>query len=460
MKRSISSCWLFVPVFCLLVSVQAAVAQPATLHPDPGIERLVATISADTIEADIRTLAGFGTRHTLSETESDTRGIGADRRWIKRTLERYARAGGGHMEVFFDTFLYPADGRRVDRDVVIKNVVARLPGTDPSDDRVFIVTGHYDSRVTDIMDSTSYAPGANDDASGTAAVMEMARVLAAERFPATIVLAAVAGEEQGLLGSSHLALLADSLNWNVAGMISLDIVGNTFGDNGVRDNRTVRLFSEGVPATETERQARLRRAVGGENDSPARQFARYLKEVGERYVPYMSVRLIYRRDRFLRGGDHIPFSERGFPAVRMTEPNEAFTRQHQDVRVENGIAYGDVPDQVDFAYTANVARIVAACFANLALAPPPPSEVHIDASGLSVDTRLFWQAPDAGRDRIAGYYILIRDTTSPVWERKRFVSDATDVTLPGVSKDDLFFGVQSVDQFEHESSIIFPTPSR
>lgn len=445
---------LLVFLAALFLAAPAA-AQPLLQRPDPYILGLVDRVSTDSIEHNIRRLAGFGTRHTMSETASETEGIGAARRWIRRTLERYA--GGGRMEVEFDAFIVPADGRRIDRDVELKNVVARLPGTDPNDDRIFLISGHYDSRASGTMDSTSYAPGASDDASGTAAVMEIARVLARESFPATLMFTAVAGEEQGLFGAEHLALLADSLGWNVAGMITLDIVGNTEGDNGVKDNRTIRLFSEGVPTVESELQARLRRSIGGENDSPSRQFARYLEEVGERYVPQMDVKLIFRRDRFLRGGDHIAFTDRGFTAVRMTEPNEAFTRQHQDVRVEDGIAYGDVPDRVDYPYVADVTRLNLAALANLALAPPAPPQAGIAVYGLSTDTRLEWTAP-AAADRVAGYYVLVRETTAPTWERKIFVGDATSFSLEGFSKDDYFFGVQSVDAEGHESTIVFPTP--
>ena len=434
-------------------------AQPVIVRQDPYITDLLERVSADSIEATIRQLAAFGTRHTLSPTHSDTFGIGAARRWIYRTLKRYAEAGGGRMEVSFDAFTYGPDRRRVNRKVVLKNVIATLPGTEPADDRIFIIGGHYDSRVSHPMDSLSYAPGASDDASGTAAVMELARVLASEKFPATLMFVAFAGEEQGLLGSRHLAAKADSLGWNVAGMITLDIVGNTTGDNGIKDNRTVRVFSEGVPSAETERQARLRRAIGGENDSPSRQWARYLKEVGERYVPHMTVKLVYRRDRYLRGGDHIPFNEHGFAAVRITEPNEAYTRQHQDVRVENGIHYGDVPDQVDFPYVADVARINLASLVNVALAPPAPAEAGLDARRLTVTTTVLWKPPVTGTDRIAGYYILIRDTASPVWERKFFVdAQTTSYTFSKFSKDDYFFGIQSVDRQGHESRILFPMP--
>lgn len=434
-------------------------AQPVSLQPDPYIQQLLARVSADSIEATVRRLAAFGTRHTLSPTDNDTFGIGAARRWIKQTLERYAAAGGGRMEVFFDSFEYGPDGRRVDRRVEIVNVIARLPGADPEDDRIFIVSGHYDSRVQDVMDALSYAPGASDDASGTAIVMEMARVLASERFPATILFVAMAAEEQGLVGAQHLAALADSLGWNVAGMFTLDIIGNTEGDNGIRDNRTVRVFSEGVPSAETPEQARLRQAIGGENDSPSRQLARYLHEVGARYVPELRVKLIFRRDRFLRGGDHIPFNERGFAAIRLTEPNEAYTRQHQDVRLENGVAYGDVPDRVDFDYVARVTRLMTAVLANLAMAPPPPAAAYMDARTLSVDTQLLWTPPRAGRSRLAGYYVLVRETTAPQWQQKWFVpATDTSYTFTGWSKDDYFFGIQSVDAQGHESHILFPIP--
>ncbi len=446
------------PVLLALFLIKPVVGQPVIVRPDPVIERLVDRVSADTLEANIRRLASFGTRHTLSSTASDTFGIGAARRWIKATMERYAAAGGGRMEVSFDAFLYEADERRIDRDVVLKNVVARLPGVDPADDRIFLVSGHYDSRATGIMDSTGYAPGASDDASGTAAAMEMARVLAGERFPATLLFVTFAGEEQGLLGSTHMAELADSLGWNLAGMITLDIVGNTLGDDGTKDNRTVRVFSEGVPVAETELEARMRRAVGGENDSPSRQLARYLKEVGERYVPNMNVKLIYRRDRFLRGGDHTPFNERGFAAVRMTEPSEAFTRQHQDVREEEGTAYGDVPDRVDYSYVADVTRLNLAALVNLASAPPAPVTAGISARELTTDTTLEWQPADAALNRNAGYYVLLRDTIAPLWERKIFVGDVTSHTLKGISKDDHFFGVQAVDAAGHESVIVFPKP--
>jgi hypothetical protein len=417
----------------------------------------VARVNADTIEANIRHLDRFGTRHTLSPADSDTFGIGAARRWILAEFQRYSREGGGRMEVFFDEFRYGPDGRRIDREVTMKNVVARLPGTDPADDRVFIVSGHYDSRVVDIMDSLSYAPGASDDASGTVATMEMARLLSGERFPATILFVATIAEEQGLIGARHLAERARDEGWNVAGMLTMDIIGNTLGDDGTRDNRSVRIFSEGVPSAETDQQANIRRSVGGENDSPSRQFARYMKEVGERYVPVMEGRLIYRRDRFLRGGDHIPFNELGYSAIRFSEPHEAYTRQHEDVRYEDGIHYGDVPDMVDFDYVAAVTRFVMAGIVNQAAAPPPPVNVGLVARGLDVHTSLVWDAPATGMERLAGYYVLVRETTSPVWERKIFV-EGTGHRLEGFSKDNFFFAVQSVDVQGRESEIVFALP--
>lgn len=450
--------FVFAALVLSVLVIRPVEGQPVIERPDSTIQRLVAAVSADTIEANVRRLVAFGTRHTLSNTRSTTQGIGAARRWIRSTLERYARAGGGRMQVSFDSYLQRKGATRIDRDVEITNVLARLPGTDPADDRIFIITGHYDTRVNDVMDSTTFQPGASDDASGTAAVMEMARVLAGEQFPATILFAAVAAEEQGLFGARHLALVADSLGWNVAGMITLDIVGNTLGDDGTRDNRTIRLFSEGFPEAEIKQPAaRLR--VGGENDSPSRQFARYLEEVGERYVPHMDVKQIFRRDRFLRGGDHIPFLERGYAGVRMTEPHEAFTRQHQVVRVANDTAYGDVPDMVDYPYTADVARVNLASLANLAMAPAAPDSTFILVAGLDVDTRLRWTASPTP-NRVAGYYVLVRETTSPVWQRKIFVGNVMEYRLKGVSKDDHYFGVQAVSPGGHESLIVFPQPAQ
>jgi len=446
------------PILPLLLLSRFCLAQPVTVQRDADIVAMLEEVSAANLQTLVEKLVSFHTRHSLSNTTSDERGIGAARRWIKAELERYAETSGGRLRVEFDSFTVEPDGRRITRRVTMKNVLATLPGTDPNDDRVFLVSGHYDSRASGANDSTSFAPGANDDGSGTAVVMELARVMSRRRFPATIVFAAVAGEEQGLFGSKHLAERAQKEGWNVVAMITNDIVGNTRSSGThLLDNSRLRVFSEGVPANEPERRVRLRRAIGGENDGPARQFARYIKEVGERYVDQMQVVLIYRRDRFLRGGDHTPFSRLGYPAVRFTEMNENFLHQHQDVREENGVQYGDLPEFVDFDYMAKVARINLAVLANLALAPAAPDSVGIVLRGLRNDTTLRWQVP-RGR-RPDGYVVLMRETTHPVWQRKFYVGDVTEVTLP-YSKDNYIFAVQSVDAAGHESLAVFPFPVR
>ena len=450
----------YVSCVCLLLfalSPSGVLTQTVLQVRDPGIVAMLEEISPDSIERNIRTLVQFHTRHSLSTTSDPRRGIGAAARWIKSEFERYARASNGRMKVEFDTFLVEPDGRRIPRPVKMKNVLAILQGTDSADDRIILVSGHYDSRASNPLDSAGFAPGANDDASGTAVVMELARVMSKRSFPATIIFAAVAGEEQGLYGSRHLARRAQQEGWRLIAMITNDIVGNTVSSGtGLKDNLHVRVFSEGVPAAESEAQKRLRERIGGENDSPARQLARYIKEVGERYVDQMTVVMIYRRDRFLRGGDHTPFSRLGFTAVRITEMNENYHHQHQDVREEQGIQYGDLPEFVDVDYAAQVARINLATLANLALAPGQPLDVGIVVQRLTNDTTLRWSPPKQGKPH--GYYVLMRETTSPVWQHKRFVQDTT-VTLP-YSKDNYFFAVQSVDAEGHESLPVFPVPIR
>jgi Zn-dependent M28 family amino/carboxypeptidase len=327
-----------------------AIAQTTIIKQDVDIKNMINEVSAKNVENTVRKLVSFGTRHTMSDTLSKTTGIGAARNWIKAEFEKYSAASGGRLKVEFDTFIQPADGRRVLKDATLKNVLAILPGTDPTDNRVFIVSGHYDSRASNANDATSKAPGAVDDASGTAVTMELARVMSTQKYNATIIFVAAVGEEQGLYGAAHLAKRAKQEGWNVVAMITNDIVGNTYGgETDLKDNTSVRVFSEGVPVNETKQEGSLRISVGGENDSPAREFARYVKEVAERYVSQLNVKLIYRRDRYLRGGDHTAFSQEGFAAVRFTEMNENFDRQHQDVRVEKGVDYGDMPDFADYA---------------------------------------------------------------------------------------------------------------
>ena len=428
---------------------------------NPQIQKIVSEISASNIEATIKRLVGFGTRHSLSETESDTRGIGAARRWIKSEMERYSRESGGRLQVEFDEFIQEP-GRRVPNPTKLVNVVATLPGKQAeSKERIYVVSGHYDSCVCsqDVLDATSDAPGANDDASGTAAVMEMARVMSKYEFDATLVFMTVAAEEQGLLGAAHWAEMAKQKKLNIAGMITNDIIGSSRAEDGRIDNTHVRLFAEGIPPTRElspEHVALLR--TGGENDTPTRQLARYIKEMGEKYVKDMNVTVIYRRDRYLRGGDHSAFIDRGFAAVRMTEPNEDYKHQHQKIRTENGVKYGDLPEFVDFAYVAQVTRVNAAALAGLALAPAAPDNVEMDTSRLENNTTLLWEAnkePD-----IAGYQIVWRETTSPFWQKKMFAGNVTRYTVKGISKDNYLFGVQAVDKDGNASPAVYPTPAR
>jgi hypothetical protein len=444
----------FIPVlFILQASAQTTVRQ------DSVIKQMVDEVSAKNIEANIRKLVSFKTRHTLSDTTSKTEGSGAARNWIKAQMETYAQASKGRMVVQFDTFTQPK-GERIDKPVHLKNILAILKGTDPNDTRVYIVSGHYDSRVTDVMNANAVEPGANDDASGTAVSMELARVMATRSFPATIIFMSVVGEEQGLYGSTNVAKRAKAENWNVDAMLNNDIVGNTHGmETDLKDNRSVRVFSEGVPsvAAANAKQVAGLIALGGENDSPSRELARYVKETAERYVDQLDVKLIYRRDRYLRGGDHLPFLAQGFTAVRFTEMNEDFTRQHQDIRTENGVDYGDLPDFVDFNYVQKVARMNLSVLANLALAPAEPQNVGVVTSGLTNKTILKWEAPKTGK-KPAGYYVLMRETISPYWQQKFYVTDTT-ATL-AYSKDNYLFAVQSVDTDGHESLPVFPVPLR
>ena len=420
------------------------------------IANIVREIDARNIEASIRKLVSFGTRNTLSEQNDPKRGIGAARDWLYAEFLKAAELSNGRMTVEKQSY-EQAKTQRIPEPTVITNVVATLKGSQPeSTDRIYVVSGHYDSMCNSPTDAKCDAPGANDDASGTAAVLEMARVMAKYEFEATIVFMAVAGEEQSLLGSTYHAEQAKQKNWNVDAMLTNDIIGNTLGGNGVRDRGTVRVFSEGVPTNETPAEANTRRSVGGENDSPARQLARFIKETSEGFVPHMKVMLVYRRDRYGRGGDHIPFLERGYPAVRFTEVHEDFRHQHQNVRIENGVQFGDLPEFVDFGYVANVARVNAASLAALALAPSRPKGVTIVATRLSHDTDLRWDAntePD-----LAGYEIVWRDTTSPSWTNSKAVGKVTTFTMKGMSKDNYFFGVRAIDRDGNRSQVTYPKP--
>jgi hypothetical protein len=444
-----------IPLLFLILTLPAA-AQ-TIVKQDADIKQMVDEVSSKNIETTIRKLVSFKSRHTLSDTTSKTTGSGAARNWIKAEMEKYAAESNGRMTVQFDTFTQPKS-QRVDKPIKLKNVLAILKGTDPNDTRVYLVSGHYDSRINDVMDANGIEPGANDDASGTALSMELARVMAKRSFPATIIFMTVVGEEQGLYGSGNVAKRAKAENWNVDAMLNNDIVGNTYGmETDLKDNRSVRVFSDGVPTAATDKQVAALKSLGGENDSPSRQLARYTKEIGERYVDQLDVKLIYRRDRYLRGGDHLPFLEQGFTAVRFTEMNENFNRQHQNIRTENGVEYGDLPDFVDFNYVQKVARMNLSVLANLASAPAEPQNVGIITSDLTNKTKLKWEAPATGK-KPAGYYVLMRETISPYWEKKFYVTD-TAATL-NYSKDNYFFAVQSVDAEGHESLPVFPKPVR
>ncbi|XYJ09427.1 M28 family peptidase [Telluria sp. B2] len=437
------------------VAAPAAPAAPDVTRHQAQIDKIVAEISPKRIENYIRKLVSFETRHTMSETESDTRGIGAARRWIKSELER---CGAGKLQVSFDSHIAPVSAR-ISRPTEIVNVVATLPGAqEASKDRLYVVSGHYDSRNTDVMDATGKAPGANDDASGTAAVMEMACVMSKYNFDATLVFMAVAAEEQGLLGAGHWAKQARANNLNVAGMLNNDIIGSSRADDGRVDNKQVRLFAQSIPATrEMSEAVRQLVATGGENDSITRQLARHVKEQGERYVKGFKVNVIQRHDRYLRGGDHMPFLEQGYAALRFTEPNEDFSHQHQNLRTENGKVYGDLIDFVDFDYTARVTKVNAAALASLALAPAAPKDVKVRTANLTNDSTLVWAA-NAEPD-VAGYRIVWRETTAAQWEGSKYVGNVTEATVK-LSKDNYFFGVQAVDKDGNVSPATYPLPLR
>jgi hypothetical protein len=439
-----------------LAALPAVAAEPGAARRQPQIDQIVQQISPARIEATIRKLVGFRTRHTMSDTVSETEGIGAARRWIKAELERCG--AGTPLQVEFDSHIAPVSAR-ISRPTEIVNVVATLPGTQAASvGRMYVVSGHYDSRNTDVMDASGDAPGANDDASGTAAVMEMACVMAKYRFDATLVFMTVAAEEQGLLGAAHWAEQAKQKNLNIAGMFTNDIIGSSRDEHGRKDDTQVRLFAEGLPVQKENSDAvRTLIQTGGENDSLSRQLARAVKEAGERYVPKFKVNVIQRRDRYLRGGDHMPFLERGYAALRFTEPAEDFNHQHQNIRTENGVLIGDLPQYNDYNYIAKVARVNAAALSTLALAPAAPQKVQVRTTKLQNDTELVWQAnsePD-----LAGYRIVWRDTTAADWQHAKFVGKVTEFTMPQ-SKDNVYFGVQAVDVDGNVSPASYPTPLR
>lgn len=423
---------------------------------DPAIAAMIAEVSPDSLHSHINKLVSFGTRHTMSTVTDPKRGIGAARQWVLSRFNEFAKQSGGRMTATIDTWTLQPDGRRVDVAHEIGNVMATLKGTDSNDDRIFMVSGHIDSRVSDVNNRESYAPGANDDGSGTAAVIELARVMSKHSFPATIIFVAVSGEEQGLLGANHLAERAVAEKWNLEALLNNDIMGSNHSpDTKLIDNTKLRIFSEGLSGFETDKRANSIRQYGAENDGKARTLARYVKEIGERYVDNLEIKLIYRNDRYLRGGDHTPFVNRDFAAVRITEMNENFNNQHQDLRTEKGIEYGDYAKNMDFEYLRKNTCVNLASLANLAKAPAMPQNVTLEARNLTNTTSLFWQAPKAGK--VKGYYVLMRETHWPFWQKK-FFTDKNGLTLP-YSKDNYFFAVQAVGEDGHESLPVLPRPS-
>jgi Predicted aminopeptidases len=444
-------------LLCLYAFSTAVYAQKSAEKPNPEITKMVREVSAKNIEATIRKLVSFGTRNTLSDQNNPNRGIGAARDWLFGEFQKVSAECGNCLTVEKQSFLQPK-ANRVPEPTNLTNIVATLTGTtDPG--RVYVVSGHYDSMCNlDATDAKCDAPGANDDASGAATSLELARVMSKRKFDATIVFMTVAGEEQGLLGSTYFAEQAKQKAMNIEAMFTNDIIGGVTSYKNAPDRQSVRVFAEGVPSDETAAQAATRRSVGGENDSPSRQLGRYIKEVADLYSPKFKVNLIYRRDRYLRGGDHIPFLERGFAAVRFTEPHEDYTHQHQSVKMVDGKQYGDLPEFVDFEYVANVARVNLAGLASLALAPAKPKNVAILTTRLTNDTDLKW---DANTDAdLAGYEVVWRDTTAPYWTNSVFVGNVTTYTAKEMSKDNYFFGVRAVDKNGNRSPAVYPRPVR
>jgi hypothetical protein len=452
-----------VALAALLLMAMGGAAQSSKTEPaaaaDPQIAAGLRQISAQRIQANIEKLVSFGTRLTLSAQDPAAiaagHGIGAAREWIKAEFERYSKDCGGCLEVKTDSFTEEPT-ERIPKATEITNVYAVLKGTDAANTkRIVLVTGHYDSRNTDILDGNGDAPGANDDGSGTAVSLECARVLSKMKFPATIVFLTVAGEEQGLNGSKHFAKMAKDQGWELEAVLNNDIVG---GDKSTeQDHSVVRVFSEGMPAAASEQDIRRIRGLGGESDSGSRQVARYIADVGRVYETGVKPMLVFRLDRFLRGGDHSSFNQQGFAAVRFTEFREDFHHQHQNVRTEGGVEYGDLLKFVDYEYVARVARLNAATLASLAAAPAPPANVHILTKDLENDTTLTWEVSPGGM--ATEYEVLWRATTSPEWEHAEKVGNATRATLK-LSKDNVVFAVRAVDHAGHRSLPVMPVPER
>ncbi|WP_289024044.1 M28 family metallopeptidase [uncultured Salegentibacter sp.] len=436
-----------------LVLFSGLLIQQTNAQTDQRIYDIIENVSADSIEADIRKLAGFGTRNTFSDTVSDTRGIGAARRWIKSEFDYLSKNCDNCLDVFYQKdFVTTADGDRIPHDAWVVNVVAVQKGT-KYPNRYIIMSGDIDSRASNTMDFKTDAPGANDNASGMAGTMEAARVLSQYEFENSIVYVGLSGEEQGLFGGKGLAEYAKANNWEIIGVLNNDMIGNIEGVDGVIDNRTFRIFSEPVPPNETDRERNRRRFYGGEVDGISRQLARYVHTTTETYMPEMNPMMIYRLDRFGRGGHHRPFNDLGFAGIRIMEAHENYNRQHQDIRTENGIEYGDVVAGVNFDYAKKLTAVNAINMASLAWAPPVPKNVEIGGI-VEPSAKLRW---DKVEGEIAGYKIYWRETTEAQWQYSRFVGNVNEFILDGIVIDNYFFGVASVGKDGHESVVVFPS---
>ena len=445
-----------VPI-CLAWLVSSTSLAQGQLEPPPGLDarhyEIIDAVSADRIETDIRILAGFGTRNTLSDTLSDSRGIGAARRWIKSEFDAISTACGGCLEVYFQRSLVTAEENlRIPEDTWVVNVIAVQLGT-LHPDRYVIMSGDIDSRASNGIDATTDAPGANDNASGMAGTIEAARVLTQYSFGSSIVYAGLSGEEQGLFGGRIMAAEASEAGWDIIGVLNNDMIGNIEGIDGIIDNRSFRIFSEPTPVTETDQQQRLRRFYGGEVDGPSRQLARYITAIVVQYMPEMKPMMIYRLDRFGRGGHHRPFNDAGYAGVRIMETHENYNRQHQDIREEDGIEYGDVIEGVNFDYAARLTAVNAIALAGLAWAPPQPANVRIGGI-VQPSTTLSWEG--AEDDSVLGYKLYWRDTTAPQWQYSRYVGNVNSFTLTNVVIDNYLFGVAAVGRDGNESMIVFP----
>ncbi|EFK35098.1 Bacterial leucyl aminopeptidase precursor [Chryseobacterium gleum] len=437
-------------VFLLLISCTVFSQKHSK---DDEVKKYVSQVNEDSLKSYINKLVSFETRHTLSSTHDPKHGIGAARNWVIRKFNDYAKNSEGRMEVYLQQEDIQPDGKRIDKTVNLGNAVAFLKGTDPNDKRIFLIGGHLDSRVTDVMNRTSAAPGANDDGSGVSGVIESARILSRSSFPASIIFVAFSGEEQSLLGSKQLAEKIKKEGLQLEAVLNNDMIGNPkAGETGEINTRTLRVFSEGLPYKDLDKKAMTIRNLGFENDSESRQLARYIKEIAEEYVKGLEIKLIYRNDRFLRGGDHTSFVNNGFPAVRLTEYYENYDHQHQDIRVENNRQYGDLSEFIDFKYLKKNVAANIAVLANLAKSTSKPENVEMDVKQLTNSTTLHWEKPKSGTP--AGYYLLARETDSPMWQKKIFTTGLS-IRVP-LSKDNYIFAVQTISQSGNPGVPVIP----